>query len=276
MEWRKVKNIIILVLLLVNGFLLILVGARRGEVRRYEQAALTRAIQVLANNGIQVKETGIISAEGLSAQSMERSAAGEERMVCALLGETVSGENRGGGLYIYQGGSGQVNFRGGGELTAVLGEDERWQTDDPEGHAADLLREMDVEAEQVQASLSDGTGVVIFRQLWDGAPLFSCQVEFTYEGGRLTRMAGSLLTTVETDGEEGQLLSLPTALLRFLDEVLDSGDVCSAILSMEPGYLTSQSFTSAVRLTPVWRVSGNTADYYLNAVTGELTRAPGD
>lgn len=276
MEWRKVKNIIILVLLLVNGFLLILVGARRGGMRRYEQAALTQTIQVLANNGIQVEETGIASADGLSARSMERSAAEEERMVCALLGETVSGENRGGGLYIYQGGSGQVSFRGGGELTAVLGEDGRWRTDDPESHAAGLLRAMGVEAESVRAELEGGTGSVVFRQLWDGAPLFSCQVKFTYEGGRLKGLSGSLLAAAETEGEEGQLLSLPTALLRFLDEVLDSGDVCSAILSMEPGYLTSQSFTSAVRLTPVWRISGNTADYYLDAVTGELTRAPGD
>ena len=44
MEWRKVKNIIILVLLLVNGFLLVLVGARQGEVRRYEQSAVDQAI----------------------------------------------------------------------------------------------------------------------------------------------------------------------------------------------------------------------------------------
>ena len=47
MEWRKVKNIIILVLLLLNGFLLVLVGTRREEALRYDQRALLQAAQVL-------------------------------------------------------------------------------------------------------------------------------------------------------------------------------------------------------------------------------------
>ena len=52
MEWSKVKNIIILMLLLVNGFLLVLVAARREETDRYQQSALTQAVQVLEQNGI--------------------------------------------------------------------------------------------------------------------------------------------------------------------------------------------------------------------------------
>ena len=40
MEWSKVKNIIILLLLLVNGFLLVLVGMRREETENYQASAL--------------------------------------------------------------------------------------------------------------------------------------------------------------------------------------------------------------------------------------------
>ena len=36
MEWPKLKNIIILILLLVNGFLLVLVVGREFQVSRYE------------------------------------------------------------------------------------------------------------------------------------------------------------------------------------------------------------------------------------------------
>ena len=42
---------------------------------------------------------------------------------------------------------------------------------------------------------------------------------------------------------------------------------------MEPGYLAEQSFSGSVSLSPVWLVRSNTAHYYLDAVTGELTRA---
>ena len=56
MEWPKLKNIIILILLLVNGFLLVLVVGREFQVSRYERSAFTQAGQVLAQNGITVDE----------------------------------------------------------------------------------------------------------------------------------------------------------------------------------------------------------------------------
>ena len=56
MEWPKLKNIIILILLLVNGFLLVLVVGREFQVNRYERSALTQAGQVLAQNGITVED----------------------------------------------------------------------------------------------------------------------------------------------------------------------------------------------------------------------------
>ena len=52
MEWSKVKNIIILLLLLVNGFLLVLVGMRREETENYQASALAQAVEVLERSGM--------------------------------------------------------------------------------------------------------------------------------------------------------------------------------------------------------------------------------
>ncbi len=276
MEWSKVKNIIIVILLLFNGFLLVLVGARRSEAQQYEQKALAQAIQVLEENDIEASAERLVSAERLFPQSAQRSVQDEERLAQALLGEEAAGENRGGGLYTYQGSRGEVSFRAGGELSARLAEDGRWQTDDLEDHAAGLLREMGLKAELLEADGDGDTGTVVFRQTLDGAPLFSSRIVFSYREGRLTDISGTLLAAAEAAAEEGETLPLPTALLRFLDHVTASGDVCSVILSMEPGYRSAQSFSGTVYLTPVWLVTTNTADYYLNAVTGELTRAAED
>ena len=103
MEWRKVKNIIILVLLLVNGFLLVLVAFRKGEAHRYEQTALLQAVQALKNSGIEVDIHAVAPVDGLPALTVERDTAREARMTGALLGETVEGDDRGGGLYLYRG-----------------------------------------------------------------------------------------------------------------------------------------------------------------------------
>lgn len=272
MEWRKVKNIIILLLLLVNGFLLVLVWARRSEALQYEQTAMTQAIQALANQGIEVEWEALTSADGLFALSLERDAEREEQLVQALLGETAEGDNRGGGLYIYQGQRGEVSLRPGGELSATLYEDERWQTDEPAAHAAELLRQMGVEGEQISCDERTQTTVVMFGQLWEGMRLFSNVLTFTYREGRLQSITGSLLVSGTVTREPGEVLSLPTALMRFLDNILDSGDVCSVVLSMKAGYRASQSFSGVTRLSPTWLISSNTADYYLDASTGTLTR----
>lgn len=273
MAWGKVKNIMILLLLLVNAFLLVLVGMRQGESHRYQDAALTQAIGVLEQNGIQVEAQSLGSAQGLYPQLMERDLVRERALAAALLGEEVEPENQGGGLYRYLGSRGQVSIRAGGELSAKLNPDASWHTQDPQAQAAALLEDMGVEARQIDAQLDRGTGMVRFFQLWQGQPLFSCQVVFTYEQGRLTGLEGTLLAANSGQGtEQGQTITLPTALLRFLDAVVRGGEVCSQITAMQPGYLTAQSFSSSVSLTPAWRIGSDTADYYLDAVTGEVTR----
>lgn len=273
MEWGKLKNIIILILLLINGFLLVLVGTRNSEVRRYEQSAIERSIQVLEENGIQVEEGALPAGGGVEPAGAERDVAAEGRLVSALMGEELAGTHRGGGLYTYVGARGQMSVRAGGELSLIPSEDSFWSADDPEEHAAALMAALPVETELVRAETAGTAGTITYRQRWEGVPLFSCQVTLTYRAGRLTDLSGSLLAADKSTAESARLLTLPTVLMRFLDEILTSGDVCSSIRAVEPGYRMTQSFSGAVRLISVWRISTNTADYYLDGVTGELSRA---
>ena len=52
MEWSKVKNIIILMLVCMNVFLLILVGLREGRAARYQEGAREDAVAALERGGI--------------------------------------------------------------------------------------------------------------------------------------------------------------------------------------------------------------------------------
>lgn len=272
MEWRKLKNIIILVLLLVNGFLLVIVTSRMGEVRRYEQAALEQACRVLENNGIRVKQSGLEQAEELPSLAALRSITGERTIAEALLGEGVSGKDQSGGLYAYYSDGGTVSFRSGGQIYAWLEDNDRWHTTNPEEFSLELFSGMGLKGRVMQTSMLDGTGTITLCQLLEEVPLFSCRVMFTFEEGRLISLTGTVMTGEAREEESGSLLTMPTALLRFMEGVLASGDVCSRIDAMEPGYRTVRSFSSAMRLEPVWLVSTNAADYYVDAVTGELQR----
>lgn len=274
MEWRKLKNLIILILLTVNGFLLVLVGIRREESARYERSALEQTVRVLEQGGIRVDMEAIAAADGLVPMTVERDVEREARLVSALLGEELQGDNRGGGLYLYQSDLGELSVRTGGELSAALAEDEHWRAEHPENHAAALLKKMGVDARQTAVTTQGEETAVRFCQLWSGVPVFSCQVEFVYEGGLLRTIRGTLLIAGQAAQEAGKVISLPTALLRFLDGVTGAGDVCSAIQSMEAGYrAAAQPLSGGTRLTAVWLIASDTAVYYLDGATGALTRA---
>lgn len=273
MEWHRVKSIILAILAIVNGMLLLLVWNQRSESRRYERAALDGVIRVLEEQSIQLEYSAVEGQESCRPVSAERDPDAETRMAESLLGESVRGENLGGGLYTYTSALGTLSIRPGGALTAQLADVPEWQTQDPEKHAAALMERLSIPCRLVSSSLSSGSGTVLCQQLLEGVPVFSCQVLLTYEQGRLCSLSGVLLVVSDTQEESGTLLSLPTVLMRFLDEVTDNGDVCSAIQTVEPGYLLTQSFSSAVQLRPVWYIVTNTADYYVDGITGALSRA---
>lgn len=273
MEWPRLKNIIILILLLVNGFLLVLVGARYSESVQYEREALERTLKVLEGQGIQADGAALAPAGELAPLTAERDLERELQLAQALLGQDTQAENRGGGLYLYRGGGGKLSVRAGGELSAALADGPEQRTSDPGRHAAALLRDMGIRAEQTGVTQEDGWTRVRFRQSWDGVPLFSCEVEFAYREGLLQTVQGALLAAQGGDREEAGALALPTALMRFSEEIAATGDVCSAIQSMEPGWRgTVQPLSGGVRLAPVWLVTTDTAQYYLDCAAGSLTR----
>lgn len=276
MEWRKLKNIMILILLVVNGFLLVLVAARSQEAAQYERSALEQTVQVLERGGIQVDLSALSPAVGLSPLSVDRDLEQEEKLARALLGEDVQGDRQGGGVYLYRSALGEVSLRSGGELTAELAPASRWETSRPEDHAAALLKDLGVDAALDSASEDDGQTTLRFTQRRDGWPVFSCRVELVYREGRLCSLSGALLMSAGGTEEPGQALTLPTALLRFSEEIASTGDVCTYLRSMEPGWRrTAQSVSGGVQLTPAWLVTTDAASYYLDCVTGSLTRASG-
>ena len=273
MDRYRMKTIIIIILLIINGFLLVLVGARRSDAKRYEQSALERTVLVLAENGIEMTPEAAVYRTAEGAASAGRSMVSEMAVASAFLGASAEAEDLGGGLYSYRAESGSVNIRIGGEFLFLPTDDAMWRTDDAQAHSAALLGAAGIDFRHVRTQLSGENVEVEYLQLQDGHPLFSCQIVFFYENGMLIQASGTILAVEELTEEDSRLLNLPTVLMGFLDEVLRSGDVCSAILSVEPGYRLSQSFSNTIRLLPVWYISTNTADYYVDGVTGELTRA---
>ena len=275
MEWPKLKNIIILILLLVNGFLLVLVVGREFQVNRYEHSALTQAGQVLAQNGITVEDDLLSRAarDSLVPLTVQRDLQAEMDIAQTLLGTQAVRTDQGSGLYGYDSDRGSALFRANGDVSVTL-VDCPLDGQDPSDHAASLLEQMGLDGEVLDIQTDRGQTTVTFHQLLNGVPVYTCRLTFTYDSDSLLSISGTLMTgTVTPVSGVASSLDLPTALISFLRGVLDRGDVCSAIHDLQLGYRSSQAFGSDIQLTPTWSITTNISSYYLDTATGELALA---
>ena len=275
MEWPKLKNIIILILLLVNGFLLVLVVGREFQVSRYERSAFTQAGQVLAQNGITVDEDLLEQAvrESLVPLTVQRDLQAEMDIAQALLGCQAVRTDQGGGLYGYDSDRGSALFRSNGDFSFSL-LDCPLDGQSPSNHAADILKQMGLNGEELGSQTAGEQTKVSFRQVLNDVPVYTCRLDFLYGNGRLLSISGTLMTgSVTPVSTPSSALDLPTALISFLRGVLERGDVCSSIDGLRLGYRSSQAFGADIRLTPTWLITTNISGYYLDAATGTLTPA---
>lgn len=274
MEWSKLKNIIILILLVANLFLLVMTGVQQRSSAQRREQALDDAVSVLERSGIKVDRNDLPSELDLVPLTVERDRQAEGDLAAALLGECAS-YDLGSGRYAYESPLGTAEFRSNGNFSfsfsdGVLTAD---RPGEEEPHALDTLEKIGFIGTLVSREEAGGRTVLVLGQIWQELPVLSCQVTLEYENGCLRTIVGQrLMGTPQTAADRTELLSVSTALLRFLSGVTDLGDICSEITAVGPAYLLTTS-ADATRLIPIWYVTTDTGAYSLNAVTGALERA---
>lgn len=273
MEVSKLKNIVIVILVLLNLFLLVLSGGRRMQDARSREQARAAAVAVVQNGGVSLDEQIVPTAMNLLPMTAQRDLKTERQQAEALLGGEVSVEARGGEVYRYSNAAGWLQIHSTGQYSAqlnpgaALAEQER-----PENHAAALLARMDIQSRVVEDGVSDGQGEVLLNQTLDGAELLDCQVTVRYEDGCAVQISGSRRLLGQAQRAEGTPVTVATALMRLYNGLKDMGDIYSAIRRITPAYILSAEGAGSVRLTPVWQVETDTGVYRLDTLTGALTR----
>ena len=273
MEWSKIKNIILVILLAVNLILLSVVGLQEYQSAQYDAQTLDSAVTLLASNGIAVA-TDLPQAADLSILQMENDALDsqqQEAQVSALLGEIgLVDDSAGGTRVLYYGEKGMAELSSDGyfsftlEAGALPAEEDRW------AQGAALLGQLGIQATPAGESSQDGMELMAYWQSWNGTPVFTCKSVVACQDGSVRSISGQRLLGHTTPVSTQSLLTLPTVLVRFLNGMSQNGYVCSAITGLALGYSTT---VSTNRLTPVWGVDTDAGRYYVNAVTGGFSRA---
>ncbi len=272
MSWSKLKNIIILLLVLVNLSLGGLLLYDRQREKGLQQEAMENAVAILQDQGLSVQAG--VGEMSLAALEVQRDQAREESLAGALLGE-VRREDRGAGVYRYAGERGTIQFHANGEFTASfpmgafpIGEETM------ENHAVETLALLDFQGEVAEVRTEGDATIVTVDERYEGVPLISCQASLTYEGGHLTAISqGRRLngTPYLPAGEGDQPVTAASALLHLLNGLRERGDVCSAVTGAVECYRLDTGISAPARLVPVWKFTTDTGIYLLDAMTGELT-----
>lgn len=272
MESSKLKNIILVILLLTNALLLSLMVFQRLENHQHRQQALADAVALLEQKGIAADLDALPDGDFPGPMTLERDAAREREQFTTLLGDDTYLSQRGLVSY-YTGNYGTAEVRGDGAFSVYFPSNAyRLYIDrSMETHALDVLERMGFHGQILHSDPDAGSLTAV--ECWKDTPIFSCAVTLTYEDGCLRTISGTRLVGIPTaDNRQSAPLSTATLLLRFRAGIIDSGNACTAIIKATQGYTLRANAAGQLRLTPVLRLETDTTPYLLDALTGALSR----
>lgn len=269
MQWRKVKNIILLILVALNLALAALVLGPQLSDHYHQSRADREAVRFLEQKGIDLKAVELPDPELLPPMRVERDRESEQRLAEAVLGADAREQARGGGVYRYTGQAGVLQFHSDGSFMLQLSPGQVPVGEDPAAAALSVLEQMEYTGVCVAADENS----VSVEQQWQGIALFTQQATVSWdETGVIGVEEGRRLYGLPVADESRQTVTLATALIGFYNGLNQMGDVCSRVDAIRPGYVSAASLERRMTLTPVWRVTTDTGAYQLDLVSGELTR----
>jgi len=261
------KNIIIIILVLVNGFLLGSLAMRYTAENRSRLQTEEQLVSLFAADSITLSQDAISREATPSPLSFTRDTEREREAVAFFLGKALLLEDQGGGISTYRGDAGVATFHSNGSFT-IKG---TLASENPDTTCEKFCSALSYgEPVFIQSSQDATTGTAAY--LHHKFPVFNCTVSFTVENGVLTAVSGTLLPLEGSPRSENrELLTAPAALIAFQKMRRESGAACSAVTEMYPCYELQSTGSSALSLIPSWCVVTDVTNYYVNCVTGAVT-----
>lgn len=269
MEAPKLKNIVLIILLVTNLFLLGFVGRRGLQNAWLEQQAREDAIRFLEERNMAVAVEQIPRNITPKPQTVTRDLEREGEAAARLLDGPAEMEDRGGGVYRWHNERGSVQFHSDGSFSGVFAEGAFPVGDNWEQDCLDILARLDFEGELLAREGKQA----VFRQRWKDYPLFSQKVTVEFEKGCLSAMtAGRRLVGQPEEDPSRKTVSVASALIRFSNGMDELSAVCSRLDSVTEGYVGETALSGLMTMTPVWHIVTDTGTYQLDLVTGALSR----
>lgn len=261
MEWKKVRNWLILLLLAAD---LILAGNLALQALRAERTlrqAATDAVALAGERGLALElETVLELPRQMPVYTARRSDTLERQTATTLLGGGAEQVTPGGGVAIYQSEKGSVSFRRGGMLEA----DAPWTWEGFDAlTCAEALENAGLNAKK--ALREDTMDGVRLTQNYSGYPLFNCQLVCAQNAGRFSVNGRWLLTGELTERE--QSLSRAQMVLELCALAEELG--FTRVTGLQAGYVLQSDAPQTLTLTPAWQAETEVGTVVISCASGE-------
>jgi hypothetical protein len=259
MSAGRIKNLVIVALIMINLFLLVFfIWSRAGEIS-VRREIIEDICTVMGNNGIILRPSSIDGVRGLAARGTSRDAAAEDAVVSAVLGGFEKTDS--GSISRYSGPRGSASFNGRGEFVFELVPG-AVKAEDAETHVRGLLKNMGLRTGATVAERSDGVTSVSVVCTFEGAPVFNCPARFDSEDGSLVRVSGRRAdATRDAAGES--ISGVADALLAFLSYAKSEEISCGEIRLVEAGYQFNVGAVGDGELSPGWRLDTDQGEFFV-------------
>lgn len=270
MEYTKIKNIIIVILLALNMFFLVLFLIGRWESGKLEQQAKKDIISLFSSEGITVEETAIPADSTIGYYKTTRDLESEKLIAETLLG-TREMTAAGGNIYKYANILGEAVFYPQGEFSVSLTSGKAF-SDTSNSSILKFLKDMKIDAE-VDRVLPDvsGEGKTLYLNcVYNKTKILNARLAMVFDGERLISLSGKRLVSLPVYAD-AKIMSIKTALISFLKGIKSLDPDCNKLSSVSAAYFLLDDGTGGAALIPIWKVDTSTGNYYVNGLNGKIS-----
>lgn len=263
MQWDKVKNVLIVILLAVNLFLIGNFGVKlwqnrqRAEELEANLRTLTQTYGIQLDGAFQLPQDKV-----LPTLSIDRSRADEEAVALAMLGDDAERTEQEDGTVQFTSDRGKAEWRADGTVQAdcTTGQDAPADASAALQQAKQLFSDWGLQAEDASFT-SDGLTVTLTGTV-AGQPVHNRMLTLSFEKDGSVSLTGlwSFGTPYTTVRGSGVSCNAADALLEFAARVQD----ITAIHSMTAGYRMEVDSNRRLQLTPTWKIETDSGEYLVD------------
>ena len=263
MQWDKVKNVLIVILLAVNLFLMGNLGVKLWQNRQREDGLEASLRTLAAGYGLTLDDAFDLPEDKVLPElSIDRSRTSEEALAAAMLGEGMERTEREDGAVVFESEAGTVEWSADGRVKASLTAGGDTPADEAAAlqQARRLFADWGFTAEDASFA-ADGMAVTL-RGTVAGLPVFNRALTLRFDGAGLVSLSGlwSFGTPYTTVRSSGVSCNAADALLEFYAKQPEA----DAILSMEAGYRMQTDSSRRLQLTPTWKIVTDSGEYLVD------------